>query len=100
MIPKKKALAKIHFIDFVEEFESENQALVNLISLGEESKERVVKVIKERLYQYVEEISKELDEDYNKQVERMEEEQESKTSPDLPKPSSVQKRKYVKDEED
>jgi hypothetical protein len=101
MIPKSKALAKIHFTDFIEEFENENTALVKLIELGEESKERVVKVIKDKLYRYVEEISKELDQDYGKQLERMEGEgQISQTSPDLPKPSSVAKRKYVTEEEE
>jgi hypothetical protein len=100
MIPKSKALAKIHFTDFVEEFENENSALVKMIELGEASKESVVKIIKEKLYQYVKVVSSELDQDYDKQVDRMEDEMEAKTSPDLPKPSSVQKRKYVKGEED
>jgi hypothetical protein len=100
MIPKSKALAKIHFTDFIEEFENENSALVKMIELGEASKESVVKIIKDKLYQYVKEISAELDQDYDKQVDRMEDEMEAQTSPDLPKPSSVQKRKYVKNEED
>jgi hypothetical protein len=101
MIPKKKALGKIHFTDFVEQFEAEHQALVNMIELGQASKDQVVKVIKEQLSKYVEEVYKELQEDVevaNKQLEATNKINE--TSTDLAKPSSTTKRKYREEDKD
>jgi len=48
-ISRKKGLAKIHFTDFVEEFESSHYSLIKMIELGEADKDSVVKVIKEQL---------------------------------------------------
>lgn len=92
MIPKKRGLAKIHFTDFVEEFEAEHQGIVSLIELGELSKDDVVRSIKKQLDQYIATIIKELDEDVEKNNQQMEVQQQS--SPDLAKPTSVAKRQY------
>jgi predicted RNA-binding protein Jag len=96
MIPKKKALAKIHFTDFIEDFESEHYALVKMIQLGETDKDKAVKAIKAQLDKYVQTITTEIEADYKQQVEREEEQLEmqnkSKEMPDISKPSSVEKR--------
>ena len=99
MIPKKRGLAKIHFTDFVEEFEAEHQGIVSLIELGELSKDDVVKSIKRQLDQYVSTIIKELDEDVKKSNEQMVEQVASSTAPDLAKPTSVAKRQYREDDD-
>jgi hypothetical protein len=98
MIPKKRGLAKIHFTDFVEEFEAEHQGIVSLIELGELSKDDVVRSIKKQLDQYIATIVKELDEDVEKSNQQMEAQVASQQSPDLAKPTSVTKRKYREDE--
>ena len=99
MIPKKRGLAKIHFTDFVEEFEAEHQGIVSLIELGELSKDDVVKSIKKQLDLYIQSIIKELDEDVKKNNEQMEAQvaSQQQSSPDLAKPTSVTKRQYRAD---
>lgn len=92
MIPKKRGLGKIHFTDFVENFEAEHQALITLIELGEVSKDDVVKSIKKQLDIYVDQIVKELDQDIAKNNEQMMAQQQS--SPDLSRPDSVSRRIY------
>jgi len=98
MIPKKRALAKIHFTDFVEEFESQHQALVKMIELGEADKDKAIKTIKAQLAKFVDQIVTEVEEDYQQQLERtenqLEMESDNKQMPDIVKPSSVSKRKY------
>lgn len=97
MIPKKRGLAKIHFTDFVEEFEAEHQGIVSLIELGEVSKDEVVKSIKMQLSKYVDIIIKELDQDVEKINEQLMVQSESEQVPDLAKPASVSKRVYRED---
>lgn len=98
LIPKKKALAKIHFTDFVEEFESENEALVKMIELGEVEKDQVVKIIKESLKKYIDDIYNELEQDYDERVQKEKEmndlESKEQQMPDLSKPNSVARRTY------
>lgn len=97
MIPRKKGLAKIHFTDFIEDFESEHQGLVKMIELGEASKEKVVKIIKEQLNKYIVEIELMIDKDVERSNKLLEEQHNitsNDQSPDLAKPSSVSKRKY------
>ena len=103
MVPKKRALAKIHFTDFVEEFESQHQALVKMIELGEFDKDKAIKTIKEQLSKFIEQIIGEVEEDYQQQLKQQEEqlkmEGENKQMPDIAKPSSVSKRKYREGEQ-
>jgi len=99
MIPKKRGLAKIHFTDFVEEFEAEHQGIVSLIELGELSKDDVVKSIKRQLNQYIDTIIKELDADVEKNNQQMVAQVASSTAPDLAKPTSVAKRVYREDDD-
>lgn len=102
LIPKKKALAKIHFTDFIEEFESENEALVKMIELGEAEKDKVVKIIKDSLKEYIDKIYSELEEDYNERVQKEKEmidmNDNGQQMPDLSKPNSVARRKYRQEE--
>lgn len=100
MIPKKRALAKIHFTDFVEQFEAEHQGIVSLIELGEVSKNDVINSIKKQLDAYVDTIIKELDQDVEKSNKQMEAQTKAQTAPDLAKPASVSKRAYREDEID
>jgi len=100
MIPKKRALAKIHFTDFIEDFEAQHSALVKMVQLGESDKDEAVKAIKKQLDKYVQTITTEIEEDYKQQLEKDEERMDMEASkqnkneqmPDLPKPSSVAKR--------
>ena len=97
LVSKKDTIAKIYFTDFIEKFEAENMALVNAITVSKsKSKQVVVEQIKTKLYEYVQTILDDLESDYEDKVEKeldMMEEQ-AKQMPDIPKPSSVQKRKY------
>jgi gas vesicle protein len=100
MIPKSKALAKIHFTDFIEDFEAQHYALVKMIELGEIDKDEVVKKIKNELKEYISKVANEIEEDYKQEQEREEEKLDKEASrqnnngqmPDISKPSSVEKR--------
>lgn len=100
MIPKKRALAKIHFTDFIEDFEAQHSALVKMIQLGETDKDKAVQTIKEQLSKYVETIATEIEKDYKQQLEKDEAQMDMVASkqnkdqqmPDIAKPSSVAKR--------
>ena len=85
MIPKKKAVSKIHFTDFIEKFEAEHEALIKTVENGDFDKESVVKLIKNQLSEYAQEVMNDI-----KDSEPIE---HTKTS-DIAKPSSVQKRMY------
>lgn len=85
LIPLSKAVAKIHFTDFIENFENEHQALISMVETGNEDKAKVVKLLKKELDTYAKGIIKQIEQ------ENPSEEEES---PDMAKPSSVQKRKY------
>ena len=103
MIPRKKGLAKIHFTDFIEDFEASHQGLVKMIELGEASKEQVVKIIKKQLETYIVEIEAMIDSDIeraNKLLETQTEITAKKDSPDLAKPASVAKRQSRADSKD
>lgn len=97
LIPRKKALAKIHFTDFIEEFESENKALVKTIELGGQDKDKVVKTIKEQLAKYVNTIIEEVDQDMERE-QKMMEEQEERQSSIISKPESVMKQEKYRDQ--
>lgn len=92
MIPKDKALAKIHFTDFIEEFEAEHGALIKLIQLGEYDKDKAVKQIKKQLDVYVSKIANQVKEELaEKEVGELE---KNRDTTKIPKPSSIEKRKY------
>ena len=100
MIPKKKALAKINFTDFIEDFEAQHYALVKMIEQGEADKDEAVKQVKKQLEEYINKIATEIEEDYKLEQQREEEKLDKDMArqnkngqmPDLAKPSSVQKR--------
>lgn len=93
LISRKDTIAKIYFTDFIEEYESENKALVNLaMTSNSTTKESLVKQIKVKLYEFVDKIVKELDSDQQKLMDQ--EIKKAEQMPDLAKPESVNKRKY------
>lgn len=102
LVTRKDVVAKIYFTDFIEQFEAQNKALVSAITITKSrTKEVVVKQIKQLLDTYVTTIIEQLDGDYEDKMEKMEEENEMKQeSSDLPKPSSVEKRKYREGEQE
>jgi hypothetical protein len=85
LIPMSKAVAKIHFTDFIENFENEHQALISMVETGNEDKAKVVKLLKTKLDLYAKDIMKQIE---------SENPVEDKEIPDMAKPSSVSKRKY------
>jgi uncharacterized protein YutD len=85
LIPLSKAVAKIHFTDFIENFENEHQALISMVETGNEDKAKVVKLLKTKLDLYAKEIMKQI---------KSENPVDDEESPDMAKPSSVSKRKY------
>jgi hypothetical protein len=85
MIPKKKAIAKIHFTDFIEQFEATHTSLINSVENGDFDKDSVVKMIKKQLETYADSLLSEI---------KAQEPIEHEEKPDLAKPSSVQKRTY------
>jgi hypothetical protein len=91
MVPRKRAIAKIHFTDFIENFEADHEALIRSVENGDFNKDAVVKLIKKQLDAYATTIMAEAE--AQMPVEHEE-------SSDLPKPSSVQKRKYRQEESD
>jgi len=99
LISRKDTIAKVYFTDFIEKYESENSVLVGAIENGDmKTKQAVVEEIKRQLYVFTDEIIKELDKDQKKH-----EENEMRTvqqMPDLPKPSSTNKRKYERKPQD
>ena len=98
MIPRKKALAKINFTDFIEDFEAQHYALVKMIEQGEADKDEAVKQVKKQLDEYIDKIATEIEADYKREQEREQERldkdvaRQSKQIPDLAKPSSTEKR--------
>jgi hypothetical protein len=90
MIPKNRAVAKIHFTDFIEQFEAEHEALIRSVENGDFDKEAVVKMIKKQLADYASSVVEQI----NSQPTVSREE-----TADLTKPSSVQKRMYRQEDE-
>jgi hypothetical protein len=104
LVPRKKLISKIHFTDFIEEYEAQHQTAISMIETGNADKNKLVKMMKDQLDTFAEKIIKTIDTQPLSPLEKKEEEryQESKevsTSPDLAKPSSVEKRKYREEQE-
>jgi hypothetical protein len=62
MVPRKRAIAKIHFTDFIEMFESDHEALIKSVENGDFNKDAVVKMLKAQLDTYATKIMKEAEE--------------------------------------
>lgn len=93
LVPKKKALEKVHFTDFIEDFESTHQAMVTMIEMGEASKTETLKKIKKQLSDYVQDIIDSIDEDIEKDS-KLEDNQQTRLKNEIAKPVSIDKRKY------
>ena len=92
LIPRKKAISKIHFTDFIEEYENEHSTLVSTIQNGVSDKSSLVKLLKRQLDEYATKVMKTIDD----QPSLVPDEK----LPDLTKPTSTDKRMYRGDTEE
>ena len=93
LISKKDALKKIHFTDFIEQFESTHTAVVKMIELGEADKNEVIKQLKQNLSEFIEPIYSTI----KKEIEQNEDRELKKVN--LAKPASKEKRTYREEQE-
>lgn len=95
LIPRNAAIAKLHFTDFIENFESDHEALITAIQSGGGEKANLVKQLKADLTVFATEKQILIDADRQKEVDFQQKSMvalQPKTSPDLTKPSSMEKR--------
>jgi len=92
LIPRKKAISKIHFTDFIEEYENEHSTLISTIQNGESDKSALVKLLKRQLDEYASKVMSSIDEQPSLVPDIK--------LPDLTKPSSTNKRMYRGDTEE
>lgn len=85
MIPRKAAIAKIHFTDFIEKYESEHETLITMIQAGIGQKQTLAEQIKKQLMEFATIKMKEIDDEVPPQTEQV------KPTPDMPNPSSREK---------
>ena len=85
MIPRKSAIAKIHFTDFIEKYESEHKTLITMIQAGIGQKETLSAQIKIQLMEFASVKMKEIDEETQPEVQKIE------PTPDMANPSSREK---------
>lgn len=85
MISRKAAIAKIHFTDFIEMYESEHEVLVTMVQAGVGQKQVLAQQIKKQLMDFADIKMKEID------AEEPVEEINHVTTPDMTKPSSREK---------
>lgn len=85
IIPRKTAIAKIHFTDFIEQFEAEHETLITMIQVGDGSKQALTKMIKGQLMEFADKKMKEIDQEVIPPTITPQQ------TPDLTKPSSREK---------
>jgi hypothetical protein len=97
LVPRKKLISKIHFTDFIEEYEAQHQTAISMIETGNADKNKLVKMMKDQLDKFAQKIIETIDTQPLSPMQKKEEEryqQSQQSAPDLAKPSSVQKREY------